>query len=82
MDLRSLILALSSALLALSGFVFGWKFIKKHNYLLGVEAWVVGISATNAIIFFSTESPVSWSIAQFFDAFSRGFGSRSSRWPA
>ena len=74
MDLRSLILVLSSALLALSAFVFGWKFIKKRNYLLGVEAWVVGTSATNAIIFFATESQVSYAISHFFDAFSRGFG--------
>lgn len=74
MDLRSLILVLSSALLAVSSFVFGWKFIKKRNYLLGIETLVVGTSASNAIVFFATESPVSFAIAHFFDAFSRGFG--------
>ncbi len=74
MDLRSLILVLSSAVLALSAFVFGWKFIKKRNYLLGIEMWVVGTSSTNAIVFFATESQVSYAISHFFDAFSRGFG--------
>ena len=74
MDLRSLVLVLSSALLARSSFVYGWKFVKKRNYLLGIELWVVGTSASNAVVFFATESPVSWAIAHFFDVFSRGFG--------
>lgn len=74
MDQRSLALVISSALLALSSFIFGWKFIKKRNYLLGLELWVVGVSATNAVGFFSTGSPVLYAISHFFDAFSRGFG--------
>ncbi|MGY2491283.1 hypothetical protein [Cupriavidus sp. CP313] len=74
MDIRSLILVLSCAVLALSAFVYGWKFVKKHNYLLGVEMWVVGISSTNAAFFVATGSQVSGEIAHFLDAFSRGFG--------
>lgn len=74
MDLRSLILVLSSVVLALSSFVYGWKFVKKRNYLLGIEMWVVGTSSTNAIVFFATDSKVSYAISHFFDAFSRGFG--------
>ncbi len=74
MDLRSLILVLSSAVLALSSFVYGWKFVKKRNYLLGIEVWVVGTSATNAIFFFATGNETSYAIAHFFDSFSRGFG--------
>ncbi|MBP0620892.1 hypothetical protein [Cupriavidus consociatus] len=74
MDLRSLVLVLSSALLALTSFVYGWKFMKSRNYLLGVELWIVGISSTNAIGFFSTGSEVLYEISHFFDAFSRGFG--------
>jgi len=74
MDLRSLILVLSSALLAVSSFVYGWKFVKRRNYLLGVELWIVGISSTNAIGFFSTGSEALYEISHFFDAFSRGFG--------
>ncbi|SAK76887.1 membrane protein [Caballeronia catudaia] len=74
MDLRSLVLMLSSALLAVSSFFYGWKFVKKKNYLLGLEMWIVGTSATNAIVFFATGNAVSYEIAHFFDAFSRGFG--------
>ncbi|WP_408734455.1 hypothetical protein [Paraburkholderia bannensis] len=48
--------------------------MKKRNYLLGIEMWVVGVSATNAIVFFATGSAISWNIAHFFDEFSRGFG--------
>ncbi|WP_322058523.1 hypothetical protein [Paraburkholderia sp. J63] len=74
MDLRSIVLMLSSALLALSSFFYGWKVVKKRNYLLGIEMWVVGVSATNAIGFFATGNAVSYEVAHFFDAFSRGFG--------
>ncbi|TDN69485.1 hypothetical protein [Paraburkholderia sp. BL10I2N1] len=74
MDLRSIVLMLSSALLALSSFFYGWKIVKKRNYLLGLEMWIVGISATNAIGFFATGNAVSYEVAHFFDAFSRGFG--------
>lgn len=74
MDLRSLILVLSAVLLALSSFVYGWKFVKKRNYLLGVEMWIVGVSSSNAVVFFLTESPICYAISHFFDAFSRGFG--------
>ncbi|MCA8256890.1 hypothetical protein LGM89_26795 [Burkholderia sp. AU31624] len=74
MDMRSLVLCLSSAILASSSFFYGSKFIRKRNYLLGIEMWVVGVSATNAIIFFSTGSAISYEIAHFFDSFSRGFG--------
>lgn len=74
MDLRSLILCLSSVVLALSSYLYGWKFFKRRNYLLGLETWIVGVSATNVIFFFATGSPVSWEIAHFFDTFSRGFG--------
>ena len=74
MDLRSLVLMLSSALLAMSSFFYGWKFVRKRNYLLGLEMWIVGTSATNAIVFFATGNPVSYEVAHFFDAFSRGFG--------
>ncbi|WP_043288759.1 hypothetical protein [Paraburkholderia oxyphila] len=74
MDLRSVVLVLSSALLALSSFFYGWKIVRKRNYLLGLEMWIVGISATNAIGFFATGNAVSYEISHFFDAFSRGFG--------
>jgi hypothetical protein len=36
--------------------------------------WVVGVSSSNAVVFFATESPVSYAISHFFDAFSRGLG--------
>ncbi|RKE36471.1 hypothetical protein B0G76_2663 [Paraburkholderia sp. BL23I1N1] len=74
MDLRSLVLMLSSALLAVSSFFYGWKIVRKRNYLLGLEMWIVGTSATNAIGFFATGNAVSYEAAHFFDAFSRGFG--------
>lgn len=74
MDLRSLILCLAALSLALSGWVYGWKFIKKRNYLLGLEWLVLGFSSANAFVYLLSGSQVSYSISTFFDAFSRGFG--------
>lgn len=74
MDYRSLALCLSSATLAATTGVYGFKFVRKRNFLIGLEWWIVTISASNAVIFFATESPVSYFISHFLDAFSRGFG--------
>ncbi|MBY4767881.1 hypothetical protein [Burkholderia ambifaria] len=74
MDYRSLVLCLSSATLAATTGLYGFKFVRKRNFLLGFEWWIVTISASNAVIFFATESPVSYAISHFLDAFSRGFG--------
>ncbi|KVL55205.1 hypothetical protein WS99_10160 [Burkholderia territorii] len=74
MDHRSLALCLSSATLAATTGLYGFKFVRKRNFLLGFEWWIVTISASNAVIFFATESPVSYAISYFLDAFSRGFG--------
>ncbi|MEM5432791.1 hypothetical protein [Cupriavidus oxalaticus] len=74
MDLRSLVLVCSSALLALTAGTYGLKLMKKRNYLLGMELLIVCVSATNAIGFFATGSTVSYEISHFFDAFSRAFG--------
>ncbi|WP_175964073.1 hypothetical protein [Burkholderia pyrrocinia] len=74
MDHRSLALCLSSATLAATTGLYGFKFVRKRNFLLGFEWWIVTISASNALIFFATESPVSYAISHFLDAFSRGFG--------
>lgn len=74
MDLRSLILVLASALLALTSYVAGWKFIQKRSYLVGIEILVIAVSATNATVIFATNSEISWAIGHFLDAFTRAFG--------
>ncbi|MFX1766368.1 hypothetical protein PWP93_28050 [Paraburkholderia sp. A1RI-2L] len=74
MDLRTGVLCFSCLVLAASGLVFGAKFIKRKNHLLGLEFFILSTSATNFLIFNITGSPTLYSIAHFFDAFSRGFG--------
>lgn len=74
MDLRSLILCLAAFSLALTGFAYGAKFIRKKNYLIGVEWFILATSSSNAVVFFATNSPLSFRIAHFFDTFSRAFG--------
>ncbi|AXF24792.1 hypothetical protein CUJ89_31640 [Burkholderia pyrrocinia] len=74
MDLKSLMLCFSSVALATTTGLYGLKFVRKRNYLLGLEWWVVTVSSTNALIFFATGSPFFYGISHFLDAFSRGFG--------
>ena len=74
MDARTIGLCLGAIALALSGAIYGAKFIKKKNYLLGVEWFILAFSSFNTLIYFVTLSPSCLHIAHFFDAFSRGFG--------
>ncbi|UQO37836.1 hypothetical protein [Burkholderia cepacia] len=74
MDLRTIALCASCLALAVSGIYYGAKFIKKKNYLLGIEFFVLATSASNFLLFNVTGSEVLYGIAHFFDAFSRGFG--------
>ncbi|MCA8022511.1 hypothetical protein [Burkholderia metallica] len=74
MDSRSLVLCLASGLLATTTAIYGWKFLKKRNYLLGIEWLVVTVSSSNALIYFATQYETSGLISHFLDAFSRGFG--------
>lgn len=60
--------------LALSSWIYGAKFLKKNNYLLGLEWWIVAFSATNFVSFMLTEWHVNYSITMFLDSFSRSFG--------
>jgi hypothetical protein len=74
MDLRHIALCLSTAVLVLTSLVFGLKFLRKRNYLLGVEWLVITFSAANFLVYFLTGWQVSYNISFFCDAFSRGFG--------
>jgi len=74
MDLRTFLLCFSAFTLAVTGFFYGWKFVKKGNYLVGIEWMILGTSSSNAMFYFMTQFPPSFHIAHFFDAFSRAFG--------
>ncbi|MFU5460594.1 hypothetical protein ACM7WR_24955 [Pseudomonas aeruginosa] len=74
MSFREFAVCLAAFLLILSGLVFGIKFLRKRNYLLGLEWLVVAFSATNALLYFTMGWVASSYISLFCDAFSRGFG--------
>ncbi|MBC2659052.1 hypothetical protein H7A76_26745 [Pseudomonas sp. MSSRFD41] len=65
---------MSCVLLVICGLSYGMAFVKRKNYLLGVEFLIVGISATNFTTFIATGWEVNYNIAMFLDAFSRGVG--------
>ncbi|NUF10679.1 hypothetical protein [Acinetobacter oleivorans] len=60
--------------LALIGWIYGAKFLKKKNILLGLECWIVAFSATNFVSYMLTSSNINFSITMFLDSFSRSFG--------
>ncbi|MGE8065057.1 hypothetical protein [Pseudomonas sp. NPDC089569] len=64
----------SCVMLVVCGLYYGAAFIKRKNYLLGVEFLIVGISATNFTTFIATGWQTNYNIAIFLDAFSRGVG--------
>ncbi|MFR0693527.1 hypothetical protein ACLUTX_29325 [Enterobacterales bacterium AE_CKDN230030158-1A_HGKHYDSX7] len=74
MEIRDLCALVSCVVLALSGWIYGAKFFKKKNYLLGLELWIVGFSATNFCIFIATGSEFNLGISLYLDSFSRSFG--------
>lgn len=74
MELIDLFALLSCVLLVVCGLGYGVAFIRRKNYLLGVEFLIVGISATNFTTFIATGWQTNYNIAIFLDAFSRGVG--------
>lgn len=74
MELKLIAFLFADFAMVLSGAVYGWKFLKKDNVLLGLEWWVVAISGTNFFFYALTESQVLYGGAYFLDAFSRAFG--------
>ncbi|MEU1996729.1 transporter [Nocardia gamkensis] len=76
--MKDLLFLLADVWLIAAGFSIGWKFIRNYgNWLLGLEATVVGVSATNFLVgslLGAEAGGVPYSVAFFLDAFSRSFG--------
>lgn len=74
MDFRLLVLCVSIFVLIVTTLIYGLKFLKRRNYLLGLEWLVVTFSASNFLLYFLSDLSVAYGISFFCDAFSRGFG--------
>lgn len=74
MDPISLAFLAADATMVAAGCIYGLKFLKQRNLLLGFEWLIVGLSGANFFAYFLTGSPVVYSVSYFFDAFSRAFG--------
>lgn len=76
--MKDILFFLADVALIFIGFFFGWRFIRRyHNYLLGVEWMVVGVSATNFLVgsLFGGSHPDTFlHVSYVLDAFSRSFG--------
>src|SRR5947208_2351159 len=74
MSLWLYLLIAADALLLLSSFVYGVKFLKKANYLLGLEWLVITVSTANLMLYLFTEKASLYNISFFLDQFSRAIG--------
>lgn len=74
MDTKIILLLLADVLLLLTTLIYGVKFLRRGNVLLGLEWLVVTVSTSNLLVYLLTESKAAYSVSFFLDAFSRGFG--------
>ncbi len=74
MDARTLSICIGAVALAVGGAVYGVKFCKIKNYLIGIEWFVLAISSTNFMIYVLTHSSITYAGVVFLDTFSRAFG--------
>ncbi|MDR2280410.1 MAG: transporter [Gordonia sp. (in: high G+C Gram-positive bacteria)] len=69
---------LADLLMIVAGYMAGWKLLRRYsNYLLGVEWLIVATSGLNFLVWAllgSDEHSAQYSVAFFFDAFSRSIG--------
>ena len=72
--MNAIFLLLADVLLILAGVIYGVKFLRKRNYLCGIEWFIMALSGSHFLLWalFGWES--GYSVAHFFDAFSRSFG--------
>lgn len=74
MELKIYLYILADIILIATSLIYGVKFLRKGNYLLGGEWLVVTFSATNLLLNALTDAQLYYSISLFCDAFSRSFG--------
>lgn len=76
--MREILFMIAAVWVIVASFVYGVKFLRKHhNYLLGLEWIVMGISCTNFLVFAAIKGShdgLQYHIALFIDAFSRSIG--------
>ncbi|MFJ9180636.1 transporter [Streptomyces sp. NPDC102360] len=76
--MKELLFVLADLWLIFTGFFYGWKFIRRYgNYLLGLEWFILATSASNFLawsLLGGDEDSFMYSVAYFFDAFSRSVG--------
>ncbi|WP_340678890.1 hypothetical protein [Paraglaciecola sp.] len=73
-DARTALLLFGCLLLAFTGWVFGIKFLKLGNHILGYEYLIVGSSGLNFLFYNITLYQPSYDLMIYLDAFSRAFG--------
>ncbi len=74
MDVRLILLCLTSGALVVSGAIYGSLFLKRGNILIGLEWLIFAISSANAFIYFLSGLAFAYKTTIFLDAFTRALG--------
>lgn len=73
--MRDILFAAADIWMIAVGLICGVKFIRgHHNYLIGLEWIIMGVSGTNFLVYGITKAAPMHHIAFFLDAFSRSIG--------
>ncbi|TSE01155.1 transporter [Skermania sp. ID1734] len=76
--MKEMLFMLADLWMIFAGFFYGWKFIRRYNnYLLGLEWIIIATSGSNFLawsLLGGDPGSFLYSIAYFFDAFSRSVG--------
>lgn len=74
MDLRTMMINPGILALVVSGFLYGYKFLRRGNILLGFEWIILAYSASNMFLYFNGWNESAGVISLTCDAFSRSVG--------
>ncbi len=74
MDVRLLSICIGALALVAGGAIYGIKFCRNGNYLVGVEWFLLALSSGNFMLYELTGSQINYVGVVFLDTFSRAFG--------
>ena len=64
----------ASAALVFVGVLYGYKFLRLRNYLLGYEWWILAVSSSSGVLFAFWQVQAAGTLWHFLDLFSKLFG--------
>lgn len=74
MDIKEILGFAATVLLFGTSLFYGLMFVRKQNYLIGWEWWIMSLSTGCVIVFLVTDSQTAYDTSMFLDRFTRALG--------